>query len=242
MSYIIRLDDACEKMNNEKWDRMEALLDKYNIKPLVGVIPHCDDPMMKQYPTDSAFWEKVQGWENKGWTIAMHGYNHVYSTTNGGINPVNEKSEFAGESLDIQEEKIKTGIAIMREHGIEPKVFFAPSHTFDDNTICALKKYSKIRIISDTVASDVYCKNGITFVPQQVGDARFIPLKTVTFCYHPNTMKQSGFEKLESFLNRRKEDFIPFPLELSRRKNSCFDIILKRAYFCIREIRRKHAI
>lgn len=32
--YIMRLDDAAEKMNIEKWIRMERLLDKYNVKPL----------------------------------------------------------------------------------------------------------------------------------------------------------------------------------------------------------------
>ena len=41
--YIMRLDDAAEKMNVEKWLRMEQLLDKYSIKPLVGVIPACKD-------------------------------------------------------------------------------------------------------------------------------------------------------------------------------------------------------
>lgn len=37
--YILRLDDAAERMDIVKWNRMEVLLDKYNIKPLVGVIP-----------------------------------------------------------------------------------------------------------------------------------------------------------------------------------------------------------
>ena len=42
--YLMRLDDACEKRNVKNWDRMEALLDKYNVKPLVAVIPNCKDP------------------------------------------------------------------------------------------------------------------------------------------------------------------------------------------------------
>ena len=44
--YIIRLDDACEKRDVKKWDQMEQILDKYGVKPLVGVIPHCEDPMI----------------------------------------------------------------------------------------------------------------------------------------------------------------------------------------------------
>lgn len=61
-NFILRLDDACEKMDIENWSRMESLLDKYSIKPLVGVIPHCEDSMMEKYQTDMFFWEKAVSW------------------------------------------------------------------------------------------------------------------------------------------------------------------------------------
>ena len=38
---------------------VKKLLDKYGIKPLVGVIPKCEDPLMDCYETDEKFWEKV---------------------------------------------------------------------------------------------------------------------------------------------------------------------------------------
>ena len=41
--YIMRLDDACPKRDVEKWDRIEDLLDKFNVRPLVGIIPDCKD-------------------------------------------------------------------------------------------------------------------------------------------------------------------------------------------------------
>ena len=73
----MRLDDASEYMDVEKWQRMEDLLDKYHIKPIVGVIPNNQDPdMVGVYPKDEQFWEKVQRWKEKGWTIALHGYTH----------------------------------------------------------------------------------------------------------------------------------------------------------------------
>lgn len=198
--YILRLDDACEKMDIEKWDRMEQLLDKYGVKPLVGVIPHCEDPMMDDYPIDSNFWSKVNNWISKDWSIAMHGYNHVYSTECGGINPINKRSEFAGEPLEVQKEKIRKGISIMREHDINPNIFFAPSHTFDKNTLLALKAESDINIISDTIANDVYYQDDFQFVPQQSGRVRKLPFKVVTFCYHPNMMQENDFLILECFL------------------------------------------
>ena len=232
--YIMRLDDACEKMDVEKWNQMESILDKYGICPLVGVIPHCEDPMMARYSFNSNFWIKVDEWQKKNWTLAMHGYNHVYTTNCGGMNPVNKRSEFAGVSLDKQKEKIRKGVEIFRTHGINPIVFFAPSHTFDENTLQALKEESDIRIISDTPASKPYTKYGMTFIPQQSGRVRKLPFDVVTFCYHPNTMQKRHFEQLVDFLEINSEKFISFPTNMTNRKKSLYDTILNFVYMRMR--------
>ena len=78
--YLIRLDDACEKMDISKWNRIEDIFDKYNVKPLVGIIPCCEDPLMGAYKFNNSFWELVRRWVDKGWIMALHGCNHVYST------------------------------------------------------------------------------------------------------------------------------------------------------------------
>lgn len=231
MNYILRLDDACEKRNIENWDRIERLLDQYSIKPLVGVIPYCEDLAMDKYSTDNNFWERVDCWRGKGWTIAMHGYNHVYVTKCGGINPVNARSEFAGVPLKEQRIKIAKGIEIMRLHGLDPQVFFAPSHTFDENTLIALKEESNIKIISDTIANKPYCKYGFTFVPQQSGKVRTLPLNTVTFCYHPNEMENTDYIVLENFIKKHKDRFVGFPLNITRRRFNVLDLLLKIFYF-----------
>ena len=75
--YIVRLDDACPQMNHENWQRMEALLDQYQVRPLVGVIPDNHDPEFT-WPEDKTFWKRARNWQNKGWTIAQHGYRHLY--------------------------------------------------------------------------------------------------------------------------------------------------------------------
>lgn len=233
--YVFRLDDACEKRDIENWDKIEELLDRYGIKPLVGIIPHCEDPAMEKYPVDTEFWDRVERWVAKGWGIAMHGYNHVYSTQCGGINPVNLRSEFAGEPFTVQQEKIQKGIAIMREHGIEPEVFFAPSHTFDENTLEALRTQSNIRIISDTIAFDAYQDGDFAYIPQQSGRVRRLPFRTVTFCYHPNTMKPNDFASLQIFLKENKEKFADsIQLVMKERKQGMLDRLLKKAYFARR--------
>lgn len=236
--YILRLDDAAPHADWTKWDRMEILLNKYKIKPLVGVIPDCKDPDINVHRENDNFWEKVRRWEEEGWTIAMHGYNHVYTTNGGGINPVNHKSEFADVPLEIQSEKIRKGISIFRKHQIEPEVFFAPSHTMDINTIEALKIESRIRIISDTIADRPYSKYGMTFVPQQSGRARKLPFQLVTFCYHPNVMTENDFLYLDTFLNTHRKKFIGFPLEKTKRRETIYDRTLRKLYFLRKSSKR----
>lgn len=231
--YLLRLDDASDYMDVEKWQRMENLIDKYGIKPLVGIIPdNKDTSLIYNYQHDLTFWNKVLSWKNKGWELALHGCYHKYTTKEGGINPVNKRSEFAGVSLDEQKKMIRHGIDILKQNGIVPNVFFAPSHTFDKNTLIALKKESNIRIISDTIANDVYFENDFYFIPEQSGRVRNLPFKLCTFCYHPNTMSDKDFENLEIFLRKYYFKFVAVrEIELKKRSKSLFDKLLHFMYF-----------
>ena len=60
------------------------------------------------------------GWEQKGCQIAMHGYNHVYTTNNKGIVPLNDRSEFAGISYDKQAEKIRDKCLLQVNSRLQP--------------------------------------------------------------------------------------------------------------------------
>ena len=231
--YLLRLDDASDFMDVEKWERMEELLLRISIMPLVGIIPsNKDNDLCGKYPQDEEFWNKVHRWEKNGWTFALHGYEHQCVSSCGGINPVHSRSEFAGISYEEQCKKIEKGYQILQSHGIEPDVFFAPSHTFDLNTLRALKEETKIRIISDTVANDIYSKDGFFFLPQQSGRVRKLPLKFVTFCYHPNIMSDADFDELEDFLSKNSDKFVDIKeINLKERKLSIYDQFLRKIYF-----------
>ena len=54
--YLIRLDDACPTQDYAKWLRIEKLLDKYNIKPIVAIIPNNKDKNLQRAPLDTKFW------------------------------------------------------------------------------------------------------------------------------------------------------------------------------------------
>lgn len=237
--YLIRLDDACPTMHNERWSRVESILDKYGIKPMVGIIPANADPGQKCSTVNPDFWTLTGEWQSKGWAIALHGYNHCYhTTTDGGLNPLWLRSEFVGLPLEQQRMKIKEGLRILNEHGLKPDYFFAPSHTFDQNTLEALRLESDIRIISDTIATNPYQRYGFKFLPQLGGMPRKMPIPgTWTFCLHPSVMDDSSIKRLESFLSLNHRQFISFQdinLENLRSK-SVFSKILSTAYFTLRK-------
>lgn len=239
-TYIMRLDDACPHWDAEKWSRMEEILDTYGIKPLVGLIPAVEDPELLKYPEDKGYWDRVKCWKDKGWELALHGCTHLYETAEGGINPVQKRSEFAGLPFDRQKQKIRLGVSELASHGIDPEVFFAPSHTFDQETLKALKEETRIRVVSDTFASDVYRDGGFSFVPVQSGHAVNLPFRTVTFCYHPNLMAQDDFEALSSFLEDHSNEFCSLMDAVCRagdRGRSLADVALQWMYFTVRKLR-----
>ena len=238
--FLIRLDDACPYMDRKKWQRMEDILDKYGVKPLVGIIPSNADFKTMFEPEDPYFWTKEKKWEEKGWTMALHGYDHVYCSNEGGINPLWKRSEFAGVPLDIQIDKIRKGYEVLREHAIEPKVFFAPSHTFDMNTLEALRKETDIRVISDTIGRYPYRKDDFYFIPLLAGHCTKMPVSGIyTSCFHPNTMEDRDFHLLEYFLKAYKDQFIRFDdIDLSKYKNKKnVDRLMSWLFFTYRRIR-----
>lgn len=234
--YLMRLDDASEHMNLNNWLRMERILDKYGVRPIFGIIPANQDPDLLKFNEVTNFWQLMIEWQDKGWTPALHGYGHVFETNEGGINPVNKRSEFAGVVLERQREKIRDGYRILKDKGISASIFFAPAHTFDENTLIALKEETPIRIISDTVANDIYYKNSIYYIPQQSGRCRKLPFKVTTFCYHPNTMSDDDYLELEEFLKINGEQFTSFKeMVLVKRHRGIVDLMLNKIYFMRRK-------
>lgn len=236
VKYLLRLDDACPFMDMEKWQRIEEMLDKYGVKPMVGIIPANTDPGTIINAENPEFWAKSRTWQKKGWAIALHGYDHRYISDKGkqGLNPMWCRSEFAGVSLEKQKQKIRDGLCILRENGIEPKYFFAPSHTFDNNTLIALREETKIRIISDTVATKPYRYGDFAIIPQVGGHCMRIKVPGFwTFCLHPNMMTEENFKQTESFLRENNSMFISFDqIELSGLKSKdIFSRLMSWIYF-----------
>ncbi len=141
----------------------------------------------------------------------------------------------------MQRQKIGDGFKILIEHGLKPGFFFAPSHTYDENTLVALKERTDIRIISDTIATRPYRKGDFVFLPQMGGHCREMRLSGIwTFCLHPSTMTEDDFTNTEIFLRKHRSDFIGFD-ELELRGNlggkDLASRLLSWAYFTKRRLK-----
>ena len=240
--YLVRLDDACPYMDKSRWGKIEDILDRYGIKPLVGIIPHNEDAMTIVESEDVAFWDKAIAWQVKGWTIALHGYNHCCSTEDGGINPIHRRSEFAGLPYEKQQRKISEGYKILKGKGLNPTYFFSPSHTFDENTIKALVEETPIRLLSDTMGRKPYkYDKDLVIVPCQMGRFRDIPLDGYwTVCFHPNIMDDFAIDEFESFIASHHGQFISFDgLPIGEAKSrSLIDRLMGWAYLTLRKLKR----
>lgn len=241
--YLLRLDDACPYMDRVKWKRMEDMLDKYSIKPLVGIIPANADPKTMIEPEDPKFWDKAHLWEKKGWRVALHGYDHVCISEGGmkGLNPFWKRSEFSGLPLEQQRKKIRQGYDVLKEKGFSPVFFFSPSHTFDKNTVQAIKEETPIRIISDMVALKPYWFGDFLVIPQFSGHCVGMKLEGIyTFCFHPNSMTDRQFLELEKFLKNNQKHFIEFGDIVSRKWDSIrlSDKLFRWLFFSYRRLKK----
>ena len=239
--YLIRLDDAAEYMDIPKWQKAVELINSFGVCPLIGVIPKCEDPdFVGKYEYNASFWDIARSWQEKGCIMALHGFKHTTKPAKGGLNPIHDRSEFVSLSLEEQKQKIRDGYNILIEQKIKPRVFFAPAHTFDKNTLLALKEETPIRIISDTIANNVYKVDDFFFLPCQQGKCRSLPFKFVTISLHPNEMKENDFANLDSFLKTNASTCIKSfnDLPLLERSLSFYDRLLRFLYFFLRKIKK----
>ena len=216
---LIRMDDIAEHMNWAFMDKCELLFDKFNLKPLLGVIPDNKDPDLLKYRKNSDFWNRVAIWKKKGWEISMHGYAHLYEqqTKKNDIFNYGGESEFYGLDFKSQLAKIKLGLEKFKEKNIYIRSFFAPNHTYDLNTLKALKECN-IKIIIDGYGLFPYHKFGLLFIPQLFYKEILLPFGIQSTQIHINYWDNKYLQNFEDFVkkNHNKIVDIDYILNLSK--------------------------
>ena len=210
MKITIRIDDITPEMDFGKFERFKAILDKHDIKPLIGVVPDNKDKKLGKAEPSADFWEYIKKLQGEGWIVAMQGYNHVYTTRKPGMFPISDRSEFAGLSYQRQDEMIREGKRVFRRNGIITDFFMAPYHSYDKYTLKALRTNGFHRI-TDGFGNGPYELDGMTFFPIAISKNRTLASKEdgiVSFVYHTGTMTNRDFLAFERLFE--KGDIVSF--------------------------------
>ena len=204
--YLLRFDDLCPTCALSRWKGYEELLQEFEIRPILAVVPENLDPALRRADPDPAFWGRMRMLEQSGATIALHGYRHLCLSSGKGLLPLHTYSEFAGVSAELQREWIHAGMQLLRGHGLNPRVWVAPRHGFDRQTLSALHE-ERIDVLSDGLARLPFVRGGLTWIPQQIWAPVEKSKGLWTICVHSNTSDKSQVEQMRDFLARHAAQF-----------------------------------
>lgn len=243
VQYLVRFDDICPTMNWEIWEQVESILQQNGIKPILAVIPDNQDKKLQVDPPKADFWERVRSWQRQGWTIALHGYQHVFESSNSGLIGINSYSEFAGLSYDIQRHKVERALSIFSREGICADAWVAPAHTFDVITVQILGAFG-VKVISDGFYCRPVSRMGAFWIPQQMWRFRPMPSGVWTICFHHNRFKASDVEQLKADIEKYKQAFVTVDELLHNPvKNHCMkDTLFSALWLLCLKLKRKFAL
>lgn len=250
MKIAIRMDDITPDMNWENFLRFKRLCDRYQIKPLIGVVPDNQDENLHfesasqnkivsasgkavsfdltdtdNQPSDipQDYWGYLRRLQQEGWRIAQHGYIHCYHTQKMGCFPLNKLSEFAGIPYQQQYEALKAGKELLQSHGIDTDIFMAPAHSYDKNTLRALKKLGFAKL-TDGFGKVPYQWCGFIFYPISYRQSSSLKKASgyTTFVVHANGMNQGDFKQYEHLFQTYSDRLISFTeyMEVPPKKRS----------------------
>lgn len=206
---ILRFDDITPAMAWDKFLPIKTRLGQLGVRCILGVVPECRDDALNIAEPRTDFFDLVRGWALSGDSIAQHGTFHVYDSSAGGLLGINARSEFAGHSFEKQLERLARGKAVLEREGVWQPYFMAPSHSFDLNTLRALRSLGFLAV-TDGVGFHPYLVEDLLFVPQLTSRALPVTIGVQTICIHINSMTQPQLERLLEFVERRASAFCDF--------------------------------
>lgn len=222
--YIVRFDDITPGMNWDNFFKVKKTLEKYNIVSVLGVVPSNQDPNLNIEDPISLedFFYRIRAYKKYGDTIAQHGTHHLYDTQDSGLLKINNDSEFAGNPYIKQLSRLASGKEILESHGVWEPFFMAPAHSFDLNTLRALKELG-FKAVTDGYGFYPYQVEGINLVPQLVGK----PIPKINFgiqtiCLHTNSMSEDEINRFNEFIHNNNKCFLDFKLIINVKPSSAF--------------------
>lgn len=224
MKIAVRMDDITPDMNWDNFRFFQELFEQAGIQPLLGIVPDNRDDNLHCEEAHADFYEEMKSLQSKGYCLSMHGCYHVYSTKKGGMFPLNNFSEFAGVSYTEQFRMLQEGKRKLEEKGIVTDMFMAPAHSYDSNTLKALKELGFTRL-TDGFGKRPYRYKGLTFYPISFQLSRSLKKDAgyTTMVLHANTITEKDKERYRNIFREHGKDMISYSeyLQVQPVKRGC---------------------
>jgi len=207
--YLLRFDDLCPTTRRNRWEQYRKLIEEFGVQPILAVVPDNQDKDLHGSPADPEFWAHLRAMEAAGAAIAVHGYRHLCHSHGKSLLGLHRRTEFAGVDFETQHKWIRAGFGILRDHGLNPRLWIAPRHGFDRNTLRVLVDLG-VHFISDGFARVPYRRYGINWIPQQLWGPVAKTKGLWTVCIHPHASGSSDVDGLQQFLEQHGDQVTSF--------------------------------
>src|SRR5207248_2891831 len=191
---------------------------EFGVKPILAVVPDNRDPVLQVAPPAKDFWERVRHWQDLGWSIALHGYQHLYVAKAGGLITRRKKSEFASLPANVQEEKLRLGMAIFTREGIKTHVWIAPGNAFDEVTVSLLPKMGIDIISAGWFWHPFVGPHEMIWLPCQLSTFRRAPPGVWSVCFHHNSWTGATLSEFRQHLQQYREQIASLEDVLEQRR------------------------
>lgn len=211
---LVRLDDICPTMDIVQFRSAVSLLDRYSIKPLLGIIPYNRDQELFCDKPHRNYNQLINEFSSKGYSFAMHGYHHTCEGSSTNLAVINRRSEFLGEEYSTQVDKIRKGKEKLSEMNISTDTFIAPFHSYDEVTIKALAECG-FKYMSDGKSMLPYNWHGIDCIPcRSYGCPKMVLFGHYTAVFHPNEWtrpeKHADYLEFCQFIKKYHSIIVPW--------------------------------
>ena len=149
-------------------ERFVPLIEEFGIKPILAVVPDNRDPELELSPPDPEFLGRDARNGGGGATIALHGYRHLCEQRGARAAAAAPRDGVRGRARGRRSASgFRRGLAILRGHGLNPRIWVAPRHGFDAQHCgrCAQREFTPF---SDGFARVPFTRGGVTWIPQQL--------------------------------------------------------------------------
>ena len=239
--YVLRFDDLSPALKRSRWERFATLIKEFGVRPILAIIPENRNDEWDSSSEDPEFWAEMREMQASGAAIAIHGYQHRCENRGKTLLGLHRRTEFGGVDLDTQREWIRAGIDALKGRGLNPRLFVAPRHGFDRNTLRALREQG-VGYLSDGFARVPFVRGGVTWIPQQLWSPVFKSKGLWTICIHPETARSSEVNELRQFLESYAGQFTTFDRVVKEFKGERLGLT-ERVYSTIAlwRVQRRHA-